>query len=164
MFAQEPCVELIAQLGQPVRQPHRRVPRDACFDLHLRRGVVHGIGQPLAPGTAVVIDQQVSGNLGQPGRKRSLFGLIAPGIGAVNAQKNFLAEIFGRRRVPSEAVTQVVYAPRVALHQGSHAEFSVAPQARLNQLGVELQYDPASLTPSLPGLTPRNANTAPKVP
>ena len=128
----------------------------------LGHGVLDRIRQAVAPRAPVIIHQQVARDAGQP-RGECAVGRPVAGQGAIDAQKNFLAEVLGFRGVAGEPVAQVKNAPRVAPHKLLPGR-PFAPEASLHQLGVGLQAFLASRFAFPFSLTRCNAILGQKVP
>src|SRR5487761_122089 len=132
------------------------------FLLDFWENILEGVGDTVVASPAVMIDQQIAGDAGEPCGKAAVGCAIAR-QGSVDAQKNLLAQVFGFGRIASEAITEIVDAPGMAVHKLLPC-CTFSPEAALNQLSVLLQSSLSSQLASPCGLIVRNERRGRKVP
>src|SRR5579859_7148554 len=132
------------------------------FLLDLRENILERVRDTVAASPAVVIDQQIAGDAGEPCWEAAVSHAIAC-EGSVDAQKNLLAQVLGFGRIAGEAITKIVNAPGVAVHKFLPC-CTLSPEAALNQLSVLLQSSLSSQLASPCGLIVRNEQRGRKVP
>ena len=102
-----------------------------------RHGVVEGVGDAVALGAAVMVDQQVARYAGHPCGKTAMRGTVAP-KSLIHPEENILRQVFGFRAIAGEPVSDVEDAARMTAHKFLPGR-TVALEALLDQLGVLLQ-------------------------
>jgi hypothetical protein len=143
----ERFLQMLAQFGDRCHMVGPSAHRLFFFDLC--HHIFHRIRQPISPRTAIMIYQKISRNAGNPGAKRSVDIAVASQR-LVNAQENFLREVFRFLPLIREPVAEVKNASRMAAHQFL-PRGSVSAQALLDQLGFWLQLSVSLASTAAPG-------------
>src|SRR5262249_2274066 len=100
-------------------------------------GIVERIGDAVALGAAVMVDQKVARHAGHPSCKTAVGGAIAT-QGTVNPEEDILRQVFGFGAIAGKPITDVKDAARMATHKLLPGG-AVSLEALLDQLGILLQ-------------------------
>ena len=108
------------------------------------RGGVHGIGHPILLGLSEMVHQQIPRDRRDPGNECTLAMVIAR-ESAVHLDEDLLGEVLGIIGGAGEAVTEVVNAPIIGLHDflpGSGVAGNTSPNQHRNDLDVFHLHSP----------------------